>query len=162
MATASVGWISFDTLSQYVKDHLQKSQAESLKPYWDSIITAGIRSGYLEIVSAFASRGYLKSVIDQWDRGAEFQQDIGAWWALKRLGIVRADTLGQANLDALDRRKELYGDPPDVLPVILMVGGVVQIPTGTFGQPNFGAIDESRDLFKMDDNDPRRDLITRF
>jgi hypothetical protein len=163
MATVTVGWVDFQTLSDYVKDHLQKSAAERLRPHWDSMIRQGQKAGYNEIVSAFAARGYSKAQIDQWDRGDEFQLDIGAWWALKRLGVVQADMLGQANLNALDRRKELWGSKKDEIPaVVLTIDGVAVTPEGTFGQPNFGPMDTSEDLFVMDTEDSRIGEATRF
>jgi hypothetical protein len=159
---ARVGWIDEADLASYVRDHLMKSQAESLRPFWDSIIRQGQKSAYNEIVSAFAARGYTLAQITAWDRGEEFQLDIGAWWALKRLGVMHSDALGQANLDALDRRPELHGKEPDIKPVVLTISGVVQEPLGTFGQPSFGPMDTTDDLFVMDTEDSRIGEVTRF
>lgn len=159
---ALTGWIDEAQLAQYVKDHLQKAQAEQLKPYWDTMIRQGVRSAYNEIRAAFGSRGFTPAQIDQWDRGEEFQLDIGAWWALKRLGVMHSDILGQANLDALDRRVDLWGKPPDKLPAVLLIDGVIQQPLGDYGQPTTGAIETTEDLFVMDADDARIGQTTEF
>jgi hypothetical protein len=158
---ATVGWLDEGDLSDYVKDHLQKAKTEQLKPYWDSIIRQGVTSAYYEIVSAFALRGYTKAQTDQWDRGREFQLDIGAWWALKRLGVMHSDVLGQANLDALDRRPELRGTK-EIPAVPLIVDGEILDPAGTYGQPNYGPLSTTDDLFVMDPYDPRIGEVTQF
>lgn len=159
---ARVGWIDEKDLADYVKDHLQKSKVEVLKPFWDSLIRRSQIAAYNEIVTAFANSGFTLAQITQWDRGEEFQMDIGAWWALKRIGVMHSDILGQQNLDALDRRPELWGTKDGVPGVVLTINGVVQQAELPYGQPNTGPMDTTEDLFVMDPDDRRIGQVTQF
>lgn len=160
------GVIDFPTMSGYVKDHLMKSPAEILQPHWDSIVNAGITTGYWACVHAWVLRGYTQAQVDQWDRLAEYQLDIGAWFALKRLSAMIPDSLGQANLDALDRRPELVFPPKDgAISAVLTINGVAVDGLGTYGQPSFGQFDTSHDMFIppfTSSDDSRIGEVTKF
>lgn len=160
---AAQGWIDFAMLSDYVKSHLQKGADTALKQHWDTVINAALKTGYWEIVTAFARKGFSKAQVDQWDRGAEFHLDIGLWFAMKRLAVLYPDRIGQDNLNDLDRRKELWGDEKEGIPIaILTIDGVPQEPVGDYGQPNTGPMDMTTDMFREDPLDVRRGEVTQF
>lgn len=160
------GWVELDDLRGFVRDHLQKSQTEALKPNWESICRGALQAAYGYIVRAFAMRGYTKAQIDQWDFGEEYQRDIAAWIALKRLAVISPDNAaGQRALDSLDRRKELVGDPKDDIPAaLMMIDGEVVDPAGDFGQIHVGTMDTSEDMFVMptSSDDSRIGEVSRF
>lgn len=160
---AAYGWVDFATLSDYVRDHLQKGQDITLKPWWDKLINAALRAAHGDIVTVFARRGFTPAQINQWDRRQEFQQDIGLWWALRRVATVSQGQVNHEGLEAIDRRPELRGDESkNIEPMVLTIDGVAQDPEGTFGQPNWGAFDTTDDMFVEDDADVRRGQVTRF
>lgn len=166
------GVVDFATMSGYVKDHLAKSPAEILQPHWDSIINAAITTGYWHCVNAWIIRGYTKEQVDDWDRLAEYQLDIGAWFALKRLSAMIPDSLGQANLDKLDRRAELQAPQVDSFgrgnnggTAVLTIDGVPVDGEGTYGQPNTGPMDTTHDMFVpafYQQDDSRLGQLTKF
>lgn len=165
------GWVELEDdgdtvgIQSYVRDHLSKAPSEALKPHWKSICAAALQSAYGTIVRAFAARGFSKAQIDQWDFGEEFQRDLAAWFALKRVGVLHPDETSQRQLDDLDRRKELFGDEKEgIPPAVMLIGGVIVEPAGGYGQVSVGPMDTSEDMFVMPraGQDSRIGQVTRF
>jgi len=166
------GVVNFAQMSAYVKDHLAKATTEILLPHWDSIVNASIVTGYWTVVNLWVIRGYTKAQVDQWDRLAEFQLDVGAWFALKRLSAMIPDSLGQANLDKLDRRAEMQAPSVDSFgrgnnggTAVLTIQGVPVDGEGTYGQPATGPMDTSHDMFIppfFQNDDGRLGQLTKF
>lgn len=160
-----LGWITTQTLSDFIKDNLAKAPSAALADRWDSIIDAGVTFGYSEIVSAFVDRGFTLAQVAQWDRGLEFHRDLGAWYALRRMQILQPDSYSDKALTLLDRRLDLKGDKTTGWPAVpLMIAGVPQSPLGTYGLPAVGPIDTTGDMFVMPgpNDDARIGQVTRF
>jgi hypothetical protein len=156
-----VNWIDVDELREYVASHLAKGPTEPLKPHWDVILPAALDAAYGTIWGAFAAKGFTQSQVDQWDRGAEFQRDIAAWFALKRLAVIHPDVVGQQHLTELDRRPELFGTN-EMPAVVLTVDGQAVYPEGTYGLVTTGPMRTADDLFLMDPDDTRIGQTTRW
>lgn len=159
-----MAFLTDEQLASFVKDHVAKGAGASLQANWTSIVSQANAAAYNEILAAFASRGFTKAQIDLWDRGAEFERDIGAWWALTHNAALFTDTYNAASLAALDRRKELWGDPQNHMPPApLLTDGVWVDPASKRGQVTFGTFREDDQLHGIEDaNDSRRGQITRL
>jgi hypothetical protein len=98
------GFISDATLSNALADVLQKS--EPLETFWASIVTQSNLAAYQSIRDVMAARGFSPGQLAGWDRGIEFNTDIGLWWALQKGGTAKefSDTF----INSLDRRGELW------------------------------------------------------
>jgi hypothetical protein len=115
--------------------------------YWNTLITTALNRAYWGIVQELIQRGYSKPIIDQWDRGAEFQQDIGVWISL---GMIASQTKDKVSFGALttvlDRRGELRGVKDRtgkgwfIEPVMVTIAGVLQQPDTDVGQVTTGQI----------------------
>ena len=101
-------------------DRLKLGGAAELPDYWAStIVPQANQSAYQEILGRLLRRGFTKAQIDLWDRGREFQQSLGVYFALVNGGAYQGyDTL---TIDRLDRRCELDT-------VLVFVAGVWVIP----------------------------------
>lgn len=149
-------FITAQQLNLAIHDTLQKADAVPLTGYWLTFINLALNWSYNEILQRIGQRGYSKTLIDQWDRGAEFQTDLGVWKALQWLSTQTSVKVNQAALTLLDRRKELSGGTNtsggsfNVAitgyedPVMLLIGGVMTYPDTTVGQPTTGHIEGMR------------------
>lgn len=123
-------------------------------PQWRTYLQTGQQWAYNEIVTALATRGYSKAQIDAWDRGKEFEQSIGAFWALDLGGLL-------GNVDdrlwtKLDRRAELAT-------VDVLIGGGLVTPGGSDqGAVGHGKLSAADDLFSLDPRDRRRGVPTEW
>jgi hypothetical protein len=88
-------------------EHIRAVKPSNNKAYWD-------------IVDHLMRRGFLKERIDLWDRGAEFQRDLGCFYALAQLGVYGG--YDPETMKYLDRRKELNH-------VLISVAGKWEKPT---------------------------------
>lgn len=104
MAHATVGFITREDFRQSLADTLKVSVPE-LGANWDRQCEEAMRSAYLDIRGALIQRGFTAAQISLWERGAEFQRDIGLYWALVRSGSTVP--MDDRILERLDRRKEL-------------------------------------------------------
>lgn len=114
-------------------------------PYWQAIVEDSRVAAYNEIVSAMATRGYTIGQIDSWDRGAEFEKDLGLFWSLvKGAGLHGYDDKFIARLD---RREELKTVP-------ITIGYEVADPAGASGEVSHGEQDRTYQQFKyqVDEN----------
>jgi hypothetical protein len=120
-----------------------------------NIIADANKSAYQDIQAALLRRGLTQAQLDTWDRGGEYQKDIGLYWCLvKTVGLHAFD---DKFCKALDRRGELKC-------VELYASGVpliLQTPPAE-GQVTHGALDTTNDLFVPNANDPLRGQITRW
>lgn len=157
-------------LTSALRDVLQRAGGAqgNLRPFWNSIITNANNKAYWEIVERFMHRGYSKAIIDQWDRGAEFQRDIGLWWALEMGLAMDPETYNPEALKPyqLDRRSELEtGQEQGSFRkgVLLTIGGVFVQPDTSVAQAVSGGFDTSGDMFVWPDpNDTRIGNPSKF
>jgi hypothetical protein len=147
------GFVSDADLKNFFAGCLKKDPAELPNTVWDPLIRQANRSAYWEIVTKLGARGFSQAQADQWDRGLEFQNAIGAWWAFQLGGgLEGADDKFIAKLD---RRKELEAIP-------ITIGGVIAAPVENFMPINFGVVDTDQDLFVIDPDDPRTGEPTQW
>lgn len=98
-----------------------KVLVSDLPAYWDVLIPECNESAYYCIRGILLQRGFLVSQIDNWDRGREYQIDLGLYWLLvKGAGLHEYD---DKFILLLDRRKELET-------VVVESFGNNQIPAG--------------------------------
>lgn len=141
-----------------LKDEFKNKASVTLAGHWDTILGRSHTSAYWDIVNALLKRGYSKTQIDQWDRGAEFEKDLACFWSLARAAGQNPDAFNEAYLaegKLLDRRAELAE-------VVFTIGGVIVDPAGSYGQVTTGPYDTTEDLFVLDPDDARRGEVTRF
>lgn len=115
-----MAFITTAELETEIAAALKLAAAADLQTFWDTVIARVNVSAYQEIVGQLIRRGYTKAVIDTWDRGAEFQRDLGLYFAFtspQGAGAFDTKTLAQ-----WDRRKELET-------VIVFVSGAPVKPT---------------------------------
>lgn len=91
-------------IKQRLADTLQKD-VDTLEDWWEGIVTQARTFAYQEVVGRLMSRGYSRTQVDDWDRGAEFEGDLALWYCLVRGGAANA--YDPRFIDMLDRRKEL-------------------------------------------------------
>jgi hypothetical protein len=125
-------------------------------PYWSTLASEANTAAYNEIVARLTARGFTPAQIAAWDRGAEFQKNIGLYWALVKGGA----------LDGFDDRfiRALNQYVADVRDVLVTNGGVWQVTGDTPGTVSTGAFTGSNDLFgtPIDRDDPRLGDTVRF
>jgi hypothetical protein len=138
-------FINSATLTSAVQDVLQKS--ETLESFWTSIITAALSESYNDIVSVMTARGYSPGQLLSWDRGIEFQTDLGIFWALAKGRVTQEVTAEK--LKELDRRQELRI-------VVFTIAGLIVAPA--FDGQNIvvtGIMSNSTlDIFNANPSDP--------
>lgn len=114
--------------------------------YWPTLITSANLAAYQDIVARLAARGYSPAQIAAWDRGAEFQKDIGIYWALLRGAGLSKDAYDVAKLKPFDRRLELWDPKNAENSVPVTINGLWVAPANDL-QTATGPIDTSEDLF---------------
>lgn len=129
-------------------DEFRESLAITLKidvgrlgKHWDLLCQEAHKSAYFDVRGALLARGYAASEVDNWDRGPEFERDIGLFWALLRGS--RFHNYGTDVVDKLDRREELKS-------VMVENLGTVQIPSGTPPRIDGGLLDTTNDEWTVD------------
>ena len=124
-------------------------------PYWSLIASQGNAAAANEIMRQMSGRGYLAAQIAVWDSGAEFEMDLGLFWAPTKGGA--GHNYDNKFILPLDRRKELAT-------VIYTTGGVYQDPKGPPLSFGYGEFDGSDDMFGVPINpyDPRIGRPMRF
>lgn len=126
-----MSFLSDAQLTAALHDCLQIKGDNPTAKFWATIITAANNEAYYIILDALLQRGWSKTDIDQWDRGFEFQRDIGVWKCLTQ-GSAMAPTLYSGTaLAQLDRREELKR-------VAVTINGVWKDATEIYGQPQTG------------------------
>jgi hypothetical protein len=121
-----------------------KVSAGALPDYWAKIVTDALASAYRDIRGALIQRSFTAAQVDAWDRGAEYQRDIGLYWCLVRgAGMHGYD---DRFIKMLDRRKELE---------TVLVEAASGSPQQSAGNPEkqiaYGSIEELEDArFKFD------------
>ncbi len=135
---------------QRVADALRQAIG-SLDVFWSRHVTEGHTAAYQDIVGRLLGRGFVLSQITAWDRGAEFETDIGVYWALVKGAAL--DGFSDLFIQKIDRRSEL-----DKM-ATLQVAGVWQKPGSTTDQPGMVStsnFDTSGSVFNpFDPDDPR-------
>ena len=114
-----------------------KMDVAKLGAYWDRQCKQAHESAYLDVRGALLARGFSASQADSWARGAEFERDIGLFWALVRGAGVH--NYGSDFIDRLDRRAEL------MTVMVEVESGAPQEPSGTPPRIDSGVLDTSED-----------------
>jgi hypothetical protein len=97
-------FITADELKQIVADALHQTTAQ-LPSEWDRIVFLSNQTAFMDIRGKLLQRGYDTAQMLNWDRGPEFQRDLGLYWSLVRgAGLHGYD---DKFINKLDRRKEL-------------------------------------------------------
>lgn len=149
-----MSFVTDGELKQAIADELKKAVGD-LSTYWDRLATRGNAFAYNEIVGTLVNRGYTKAVIDTWDRGEEFQIDLGIWWCLTRgAGLEGFDS---SYIGMYDRRQEL-------LTIIVFVSGSPVYPTlGGMGLVTTSGPMDDTGIFRWPDpDDPNLGEYTRW
>jgi hypothetical protein len=134
------GFLQDSDLNDSLADELQKVRG-SLVGFWLGVITEANQWAYNEILSRLVARGFTLAQVTAWDRGAEFQRDMGVWKCIADNAVMQPDSYNVKAKDTLDRRKELSGAPQDnIQACILTINGVFQAPQTTVGNPNNGKV----------------------
>ncbi len=132
-----MAFITDNDLKTKLAANLKVADASQLPAGWTQIITDSNAAAYANIVGVLSARGYTGAQIASWDRGAEFNSDLGLFWCLvKGAGLHGNDA---TFIDKLDRRKELED-------VAIMNGGVLVTPD-TGGAVGYGQFDTTDDAF---------------
>lgn len=153
------GWLADTDLQSAVHDVLAKATSAVLAPHWASVITAANVFAFNAILESFYKRGFSPAVVAPpgysmapgspaasggWDRGPEFQRDLGIWYALTQLATQqKPGSITKDAIDRFDRRVELWGDDSKKIPAVaITVNGVWVDPNVKYGQPTTGPIHE--------------------
>jgi hypothetical protein len=119
-----------DTFVAYVHDVLARATAATLLPFWTTIAAISNQLAYWEILNAFSKKGYSQALINQWDFGAEYQQEIALAIALAKPGFLQ-EGFNLEPLKIIDRRDELPT-------LALVVAGKFVDPDTKYGQVTSG------------------------
>lgn len=118
-----------------------KVASGDLPAYWDTLVTECNSAAYLDVRGGLLQRGFTSTQVDAWDRGKEFQRDIGLYWLLvKGAGLHEYD---QKFVMLLDRRKELQT-------VIVELNGESHTPAGDPPTARFNRFDTTNDQWTME------------
>lgn len=109
-----------------------KIDVADLGAYWDRLCKQSHESAYLDIRGALLARSFTVGQIDSWGRGAEFERDIGLYWALVR--GARVHNIGGDEIERLDRRAEL------LTVMVELDSGAVQEPAGEPARISYGVL----------------------
>lgn len=133
-----MAFTSTTTLKARLAGMLKISDPDDLAAYWTDIVSDSLTAAYNEIRSALARRGYNTTQIAAWDRGSEFETDLGLFWCLtKGAGLGAPDGRW---IEKLDRREELKT-------VDVTIDGEMVTPAGR-PQINFGPLVDDTQTFK--------------
>jgi len=114
-----------------------KVDVAKLGAYWDRQCKQAHESAYLDVRGALLARGFTATQADSWARGAEFERDIGLYWAFVRgMGV---HNIGSEFIDRLDRRVELQ------TVMVEIASGAPQEPAGTPPRIDFGTLVTTED-----------------
>jgi len=119
-----------------------KVASSDLASYWSEIAGKAHQSAYYDIRGALINRGFSAAQVDAWERGAEFERDIGLWWAIIRGG--RPAHIDDQMMEALDRRMELKTVAVEVS------SGAAQEPGGNQSNIVSGTLDTTTDRWTKD------------
>jgi len=124
-------------------------------PYWGNIITASNLSAYNSIVTNLQAQGFTPQQISLWDRGIEYNTDIGLYWCLIKGAALHS--YDDKFMNRFDRRKELN-------PAVVTNGGLFVYPQGPPEMISIITQDGSQDQFGTpeDPQDPRAGKVVRF
>jgi len=148
------GFITDTELTVIVADRLKMS-TNQLPPYYTStILPRASTAAWQEIQGRLLARGFTLAQIEAWDRGAEFQGDLGTWYAIVSSGFYAG--FDKETLKLMDRREEL-----DTVQVF--TDGVWKRPDDTQGGATQGAPITTGNIFNWPDpNGPQTGEYTRW
>jgi class 3 adenylate cyclase len=102
---AVVPFIDDNALLAAVASLLQQDPADLAGTFWDGVIAKANATAFNQVVELAEQKGYTDAQIQAFARGAEFQESLGIYWALKRASATHA--YDQAAVDAFNRLDEL-------------------------------------------------------
>jgi hypothetical protein len=100
-----VAFVTDQQLLEAVADRLKVAAKDLPDHYAATIVPQANAGAYQEILGRLLNRGFTKSQIDQFDRGAEFQLSIGLYLSVVNGGAYAG--FDPEVVRALDRRREL-------------------------------------------------------
>jgi hypothetical protein len=106
--------------------HKANVDLQANQGFWAAIVTAANNSAYGEIAGRLAERAYSSAQVAGWDRGAEFQTQIGLYLALSMGAANQPEGYRDGMLRVLDYR-------PQLKDVSVLVSGKFVYPDGTDG-----------------------------
>jgi len=119
---------------------VQAALADALKLTTDPLpsyaVNIAVRSharAYNAIARVLGSKGFTAAQVASWDEGVSFETDLAVYFACVQLNTLHTVGVDEKFLTVFDRSKELQALRA------LMVGGVPQVPGGTYGLPQAGA-----------------------
>jgi hypothetical protein len=148
------GFISDTELTTFVGDQLKTSVSQLPAYYTSTILPRANTAAWQEIQGRLLARGFSASQIAAWDRGAEFQADLGTFWAITHSGFYAG--FDKETLKLMDRREELDK-------VQVFTGGVWVRPDDSQGNTNQGSPITTGNIFNWPDPyDPNIGEYTRW
>jgi len=154
------GFVTDVQLTQALADRLKQAVAALPAYYTSTIVPRANIAAYQEIVGRLLARGFAPSQIAAWDRGAEFQYDLGCFFAIVYSGLYAG--YDQKTLELMDRRKELTGTDDSPAVQVFVNGKWVQ-PDDTQGNPTTGPPVTTGSIFNWPDpEDPSLGKYTRW
>ncbi len=137
------GFLTDLQLNNAVCDEIQK-QRGTLTVFWPGIITLANIWAYNEIAARLVARGFTLAQVTAWDRGAEFQTDLGVWKAVTDNASMAPASYNFAALASKDRRDELSGNPTKKIEACIVTASYVfQAPIMPVGNVNTGPRDDA-------------------
>lgn len=160
------GFVTDNELTAIVTASLKKAAADMATlangdaSYWPTLIADANLAAYNEIVGRLVARGYTKTQIDTWDRGAEVQKKIGLYWSLVEGGAL--DGFDDKWVNKLERY--FLGQDNVLDTAILTASGEVLNPDGAPGTVSLGPLKTDQDMFVMptSEEDSRIGETTRW
>lgn len=96
-------------------------------------------TAFQSVRAKLLARGFLDSQVLSWDRGVEFNRDIGIFWCLVRGAALHSYDFNAVKL--LDRRKELDD-------AVVELNGTPQQPSDQPAVIGYGRLDEGGDRWR--------------
>lgn len=109
---------------------------------WNGIIEDANTDAYNHIRSVLVGRGFSTSVIDTWDRRAEFNRKVALCFAMREGAAFKL-----YDVDAIDQVCKCLEELEE-LPIL--VSGVEQEPTAGASSVNYGDCERDDDIFTLD------------
>lgn len=114
---------------------IEELPSPALRP---AALIESIDWAYLKICSKLQARGYAQAQIDGWDMRVGYNLRLAVYWMLVK----------HSNLEADDLWVEKWNCLADLDTESLLIGGVIQTPTTSYGQVGYGRLDSSTDLIR--------------
>lgn len=149
-------FITNDVLQDAIIDAIKQIASDIPVPgHIANIASASNTRAYNEIQRRLITIGYSQAQIDGWDHGAEYQRDLGLYFAFVDESINGGNDTDMF-IKLKDRRDEVSAMP------FLIVNGARSDRGSLTAEFGYGPLDTTQDEFVRDTNDCRRGQITRW